>query len=72
MLDFEGNALLEALTNEYRGRIQYISANAKDRLGLSAVLIRPDGIVAWACNRSSDSNEHLSHILDRYWNVAAH
>ncbi|WP_411971256.1 hypothetical protein [Mesorhizobium sp. BR1-1-7] len=29
-------------------RITYIAGNAKDQLGLSAVLVRPDGFVAWA------------------------
>ncbi len=72
LLDFEGDTSLEALTNEYSGRIKYISADAKDRLGLCAVLIRPDGVVAWACDRSFDSNTHLKHILNHYWNVVAH
>jgi hypothetical protein len=30
------------------GRITYVASDAKDRLGLSGVLVRPDGFVAWA------------------------
>jgi 2-polyprenyl-6-methoxyphenol hydroxylase-like FAD-dependent oxidoreductase len=47
-LDFEARAPLQALATRWRGRIAYVASDAKDRLGLSAVLIRPDGVVAWA------------------------
>ncbi|SDP99834.1 2-polyprenyl-6-methoxyphenol hydroxylase [Mucilaginibacter sp. OK268] len=48
LLDFDKNASLKTLANEYGDQIKYISGSAKDQLGLSAVLIRPDGFVAWA------------------------
>jgi 2-polyprenyl-6-methoxyphenol hydroxylase-like FAD-dependent oxidoreductase len=48
LLDFDMNASLHTLANEYEGQIKYISGSAKDRFGLNAVLIRPDGIIAWA------------------------
>ena len=40
-----------------RDRITYVAADVKDRLGLSAVLVRPDGIVAWACDGAVDAEE---------------
>jgi 2-polyprenyl-6-methoxyphenol hydroxylase-like FAD-dependent oxidoreductase len=48
LLDFDGNALLNALAIEYGDQLKYVSGQAKEQLGLSAVLIRPDGFVAWA------------------------
>ena len=48
LLDFEASAPLATLANRWRDRIAYVARDAKDRLGLSAVLVRPDGVVAWA------------------------
>ena len=57
LLDFDRNASLKTLANEHADRIKYISASAKDRLALSAVLIRPDGIIAWASDNDPDCSE---------------
>src|SRR5882757_6520814 len=54
LLDFDKNASLNALASEYGDRIKYISGCAKEQSGLSAVLIRPDGIVAWASDQLPD------------------
>jgi 2-polyprenyl-6-methoxyphenol hydroxylase-like FAD-dependent oxidoreductase len=48
LLDFDGNPLLKTLASEYGNQLKYVSGRAKEQLGLSAVLIRPDGFVAWA------------------------
>jgi 2-polyprenyl-6-methoxyphenol hydroxylase-like FAD-dependent oxidoreductase len=48
LLDFKLNASLRTLASEYGDRMKYVSGRAKEQLGLSAVLIRPDGFVAWA------------------------
>jgi 2-polyprenyl-6-methoxyphenol hydroxylase-like FAD-dependent oxidoreductase len=55
LLDFEGNASLKALADEYGDQIRYVSGRAKEQLGLSAALIRPDGIIAWAADNDPDS-----------------
>ena len=47
-LDFDARTPLRALASRWSGRITYVPSDAKDRLGLSAVLVRPDGFVAWA------------------------
>jgi 2-polyprenyl-6-methoxyphenol hydroxylase-like FAD-dependent oxidoreductase len=57
LLDFDRKASLKALANEYGDRIRYISGSAKEQLGLSAVLIRPDGFVAWASDSEPDCSE---------------
>jgi 2-polyprenyl-6-methoxyphenol hydroxylase-like FAD-dependent oxidoreductase len=57
LLDFGMNASLKTLASEYGDRIMYISGMAKDRLALSAVLIRPDGIIAWASDNDPDCSK---------------
>ncbi len=47
LLDFDGHASLNTLASEFGG-LKYVVGQAKEQLGLSAVLIRPDGFVAWA------------------------
>ena len=48
LLDFDAQAPLQALARRWEGRIAYVAGDVKDRLGVSAVLVRPDGIVACA------------------------
>jgi hypothetical protein len=48
LLDFDRQ--LQTLEGRWGPRIKYIASDAKDRLGLRAVLVRPDGFVAWACD----------------------
>lgn len=54
LLDFHTNPALEALTRGREDRLRYLSAKAKDNLGLSALLVRPDGFVAWAAGPEPD------------------
>lgn len=48
LLDFDARSPLQALASRWSDRISYVAGDARDRLGLSAVLVRPDGVVAWA------------------------
>ncbi len=57
LLDFDGNASLKNLASEYGDRIKYVSGRAKEQFGLSAVLIRPDGIIACASDNDPDCSE---------------
>lgn len=72
LLDFNANTSLQTLASGYRERLRYISGSVKNQLGLSSLLIRPDGIVAWASENPGDHYAHLDHILGSYWNVATH
>jgi hypothetical protein len=54
LLDFSGNASLESLARGYRDRINFVSGLAKEQLGLSTALIRPDGFIAWASDNEPD------------------
>jgi hypothetical protein len=57
LLDFNGNSSLKIWAAEYGGRIKYLCGRAKEQLGLSAALIHPDGIIAWASDNDPDCSE---------------
>lgn len=46
LLDFDGS--LKTLEGKWNERVKYVGSDVKERLGLSALLVRPDGFVAWA------------------------
>lgn len=48
LLDFDARLPFQALAGRWGDRITYVPGDVKDRLGASAVLVRPDGFVAWA------------------------
>jgi hypothetical protein len=52
LLDFETGSPLARY--EFDGLVTYMRTDARDRLGLSAVLVRPDGIVAWIARNTAD------------------
>jgi 2-polyprenyl-6-methoxyphenol hydroxylase-like FAD-dependent oxidoreductase len=66
LLDFDQHEALKSLAAEYGDRMKYISERPKERLGLSAVLIRPDGIIAWASENDPDNYE-LQKAADRWF-----
>ncbi|MEP6749871.1 MAG: FAD-dependent monooxygenase [Bacteroidota bacterium] len=57
LLDFDMNASLKNFAAEYGDQVKYVPGPAKKQLGLSAVLIRPDGFVAWASDEDPDCIE---------------
>jgi hypothetical protein len=48
LLDFGADPLLRKAAAGWPDRIRYVPGPATDDLGLPAVLVRPDGVVAWA------------------------
>jgi 2-polyprenyl-6-methoxyphenol hydroxylase-like FAD-dependent oxidoreductase len=54
LLDFTNKAELNTLARRWNERLKYGSAQAKDNLGLAALLLRPDGFVAWATDTDPD------------------
>ncbi|WP_082124796.1 FAD-dependent monooxygenase [Lysobacter capsici] len=57
LLDFDADASLRPLAQRWSERIVYVASDAKDRLGVSAMLVRPDGFVAWAGERAADHEQ---------------
>ncbi len=56
-LDFDVDAPLAALAGRWGDRITYVASDVKDRLGLNALLVRPDGFVAWASEGGPNPDE---------------
>ena len=48
------DAALAACAERYGGRIDYIKGDVRDRLRADALLVWPDGIVAWARGDAPD------------------
>lgn len=73
LVDFNSQAPLQALASRWRGRIIYVASDVKDGLGLSAVLVRPDGFVAWASEVAPHKEEAVQ-AASRWFGeaVAAH
>jgi hypothetical protein len=57
LLDFGRPAPLQPLDGRWGDRVSYVASSAKDRLGLSAVLVRPDGFVAWASDTTPSPDD---------------
>jgi 2-polyprenyl-6-methoxyphenol hydroxylase-like FAD-dependent oxidoreductase len=55
LLDFDKQ--LEAQGGAWGDQVSYVARDVKDRLGLCAVLVRPDGFVAWASDATPDPSE---------------
>jgi 2-polyprenyl-6-methoxyphenol hydroxylase-like FAD-dependent oxidoreductase len=57
LLDFGSQTSLQALAGRWGDRVKYIASDAKNRLGLCALLVRPDGFVAWASDTTPSAEE---------------
>ncbi len=52
LLDFESCPALESAASIWGQRLSYVAVDAKNRMGLGAVMVRPDGVVACARDAS--------------------
>ena len=57
LLDFSRQRSLQALDGLWGDQVRYAATDAKDRLGLCALLVRPDGFVAWATDATPTPEE---------------
>jgi 2-polyprenyl-6-methoxyphenol hydroxylase-like FAD-dependent oxidoreductase len=69
-LDFTASELLRALCNRRQDRLQYVASHAKDEKGLAALLVRPDGFVAWATDAEHDMAE-VEESVQRWFGTPA-
>jgi 2-polyprenyl-6-methoxyphenol hydroxylase-like FAD-dependent oxidoreductase len=65
LLDFTSNDSLEKIAREYSKQIKYVSTNAKEQLGFKALLIRPDGILAWSASDVIEVDA-LKHVIGKW------
>lgn len=59
LLDFGNNSYLKDVVKDFSDSIRYVSVRVKERMGISALLIRPDGFIAWATDSAPDCREFL-------------
>lgn len=57
LLDLDGQASLRALDGRWGDRVRYVAGTASERFGLCALLVRPDGFVAWASDTTPRPEE---------------
>lgn len=67
MVDFGEDEGLKGLVKGYEGKVDYVSLGAKDQLGLRALLVRPDGIVAWASEEEKPDIGAAKAALERWF-----
>jgi len=66
LLDFGADKSLRALAARWSGQIDYVLGDSTERLGVSAALVRPDGMVAWACEAKADL-EDVAHVATHWF-----
>jgi len=66
LLNFDSASPLQTLISGWNDQVVYVASDDKDRLGMSAVLVRPDGIVAWA-GESTPSLEEVTKAAARWF-----
>jgi len=71
LLEFDACARLRTLADPWGGKIAYVSSDTPRQFDVCAVLIRPDGVVAWA----SDDSPHpdlAAKALERWFGEPCH
>jgi 2-polyprenyl-6-methoxyphenol hydroxylase-like FAD-dependent oxidoreductase len=71
LLDFDRQPSLQALDGFWGEHVRYVASDAKNRLGLSALLVRPDGFVAWASD-TTPSPEEVTRAAARWFASREH
>jgi hypothetical protein len=74
LLEVGADAALAAFARRCGDRMTYVAGAVRDSLGVRALLVRPDGIVAWACDGPPDRTG-LAHAAARWFggeDVAEH
>ncbi|MER6386332.1 FAD-dependent monooxygenase [Streptomyces sp. NPDC001250] len=68
-LDFSTDRCLRGSAMGWASRMRYAAGPARNDLGLGAVLVRPDGVVAWAGDRTPD-REAFEQAASHWFGVA--
>ena len=70
LVDFGGDGSLRGSIDDekYEAKVDYFGASAKDTRGLRALLVRPDGIVAWVAEEVTEPHiDALKAALERWF-----
>jgi hypothetical protein len=71
LIDLTASNALEHVGQRWADRVRYVSTRSSDSKGLTAMLVRPDGIVASATDAEIDANEFTA-ALERWFGNAIH
>ncbi|KAI9150611.1 Monoogygenase [Paramyrothecium foliicola] len=67
-IDFENDGTLQSsLRSEELEQVQFVGMAAKNQLGLRAMLVRPDGIVAWVAESDVEPDVDTAKAALRKW-----
>jgi hypothetical protein len=66
LLEFGAEASLRSLAARWGDAVRYVTGDVKESLGLRAVLVRPDGFVAWASDEAP-SAEAVMRSAERWF-----
>lgn len=66
-LDFSADRRLHGSATGWESRIRYAAGPAGNDLGLDAVLVRPDGVVAWAAGDRDSGREAFERAAGRWF-----
>ncbi|KAJ9611312.1 hypothetical protein H2200_004496 [Cladophialophora chaetospira] len=69
LVDFEDNPQLKKLVTDgnYSSQVDYLAPEAKNTSGLGAVLVRPDGIVAWLAEEKAEADLEAAETALEKW-----
>lgn len=70
LVSFEDDAALKKLAGAYEGKVDYVGVGAKEQLGIRALVIRPDGFVAWVAEEKPDVDAAKA-VLERWFGPAS-
>jgi len=69
LIDFDDTVALKELVVKgiYGRRVDYLGTDVKDRLGLRALIVRPDGIVAWVAEDKAEPDMDAAMAALQRW-----
>jgi 2-polyprenyl-6-methoxyphenol hydroxylase-like FAD-dependent oxidoreductase len=70
LLDLGGDAGLNNLVEKFEEEVDYLGLDAKEKCGLKALLIRPDGIVSWVAEENAEADlDAAKAALDKWFTL---
>ena len=70
LVEFDASAPLRSLAAGWGDRVRHVAAGARETLGLAALVVRPDGVVAWAADAAPEPAD-VARVLARWFGSPA-
>lgn len=67
LCNFKGDSKLDECAAEFRSKVDYVLAETEDARGVGAMLVRPDGIVAWAADAEEEADASALEAAMKRW-----